>query len=133
MPTSGRAKTLERRAGHSNSTSARFAASFFSRLSLVVRLRQKRIAPRIPSIGVDAVEDAVQIGGARREHAVEAEPVFLGLDFARVGRADRRDAVGKQDAALEQADLPPELERVHRQHLGAQLERRRASRAGKFP
>ena len=34
---------------------------------------RKRIRRRVPRLGVDAVQDADQIGAARREHALEPE------------------------------------------------------------
>jgi hypothetical protein len=60
---------------------------------LVVRLRQIRIAPRIPSVDVDAVENAMQIGRPGTQNAVETEAVFLRLNLAGVGGADRGDAL----------------------------------------
>ena len=110
--------------GHSRSTSARFAASFFSRLCSSYgsgRNGSRRGSQRSVSMPLRMpCRSAARVASTPSN----PKPYSFGLNLSRVGRAHGRDAVGKDDAALEQADLPPELERVHRHHLGAQLERR---------
>ena len=64
----------------------------------------------IPAVGVDAVQDAVQIAAPLAQHAVEPVAVLGGLDLLGVARAHGRERVGEDQAGLQEVDLPVELE-----------------------
>ena len=69
-----------------------------------------RVALRIPDLQVDAVEDAAHLGAPRSDDPFESHAELRARQLARVGRADRRDAVRVDEAGLEEADLAEELE-----------------------
>ena len=68
--------------------------------------RRARVGRRVPDVGVDAVDDAVQIGRARADQAVEAHAEFRRADLLRIGRADRGDRVGACSPALRKPTPP---------------------------
>ena len=65
---------------------------------------QMLVGRRVPDIGVDAVDDAVEVDGAHVYQAVEAHAELRRADFLRVGRAHRGDRPGCLQACLEKAD-----------------------------
>ena len=64
-----------------------------------------RIGVRRPDVVVHPVEDAPEIAGARRQQAMQAVAAVGRLDFLGIGRADRGDPVGIEQARLQEADL----------------------------
>jgi hypothetical protein len=65
-----------------------------------------------------------QIGGTPPQDAVETGAHLRRLDLFGVPGADRRDLLRVVDAALEEADLPPELELLDREQVPRQIEPR---------
>ena len=59
----------------------------------------------IPQCVVDAVQDAVHVGGALAQDCVESMPNSGRLDLLGVFAANRGDGVGVNDAALEEVEL----------------------------
>ena len=68
---------------------------------------------RIPVRGVDAVQDAGQRAAPLPQQAVQPAAELLGLDLARIGRADRGERAGVDQAALEERHLAVEFELLH--------------------
>src|SRR5581483_5820503 len=89
----------------------------------IVVLLDAQVRRRIPFARVDAVQDAVQLGLAPLEHAVQAAAEFLGAYFRGVGRADGRDRVRTDDSRLQEGKLAVELRPLGRVELRRQPER----------
>ncbi len=77
-----------------------------------------------PDLGVDAVQDAVQVIGARGHHAFQPQPVFAPHQLVRVGRADRGDRVGGDEPRLQAGQVAPVFQPVLRELLLRQAQRR---------
>src|SRR5262249_3176031 len=86
------------------------------------------IPGRIPSLGIDAVQDADEIAGTPGDDTVEPEPELGPHDLFRVPWADGRDLLAEVDPALQVADVPPELHRLDVEHLPAQPDLRQDRR-----
>ena len=68
--------------------------------------RQAAIARGIPCLVVGAVENAAHWAALMSaQQIVQAAAVFGRLDLGGVGRADRHDPIGRQNAALQERDL----------------------------
>ncbi|CAJ0880680.1 hypothetical protein R76727_03309 [Ralstonia mannitolilytica] len=78
------------------------------------RLRQQGVLRRVPHLVVDAVEDGDKVLLARAQQVFHAAAGRLAQDFARIGVAYGGDAVGPQQARLQEAELSPELGLVRR-------------------
>ena len=77
-----------------------------------------RVRPDVKGLRVvDAVDDADELLLADAEHAVEPLAQLGREDLPGVGGADRGDLVGGEDAGLEEAHLPVELQPVHAEVL----------------
>ena len=74
--------------------------------------------------GVDAVQDARQVGGAGLQHALDAAAELGRRHLARVGRAHGGDAVGVHEAALHERQPAVELEAVRVHQALRQAEQR---------
>ncbi len=62
---------------------------------------QFRVFFRVPDTGINAVEDAGQAVLPVTENAIQAVPVFRGLDFPGIFGADGGDPVTEHKAALD--------------------------------
>ena len=71
------------------------------------------VGGRVPLGVVDAIEDAVEVGGALAEDIVEAVAEFGSLDLLGVFAADGGEGVGVNDASLEEVEGVVVLELVH--------------------
>ena len=69
------------------------------------------VGGRVPLGVVDAIEDAVEVGGALAEDIVEAVAEFGSLDLLGVFAADGGEGVGVDDASLEEVEGVVVLER----------------------
>ena len=83
---------------------------------------QQRVGGGVPHRGVDAVDDAVQVGGARAEQAVQALAVLLAGDLLGVGGGDGGDGAGEAEARLQGADAAVELDAVDGEAFGREAE-----------
>ena len=103
----------------------RAAGAFAGQILRPVRLTQMRIGLGIPARVIHSVDNPLQVRAARRDHRVESEPAFGGLDLLRVRWADRGNPIGEDDAALEQVHLAVELQRVRREKPPGQIRQRK--------
>src|SRR5581483_1912930 len=108
-----------------------FADSFAAQIRGRVVGRDQAVRRRVPLRVVDSIEDAGQHATARAQYAVQAKPVFRGLDLARVGRADCIQIVTVIQPAFEVTDLSKELDslgnkniRIRQVDLGKGLRRK---------
>ncbi len=104
------------------------ANRFAGHLSRPVVRGQRGVGLRIPFLRVDAVENPDQRLPAGSEHALEAAADLGGLDFLRVGGADRRQQVGGHQPALQAVDLPVELQPLDAEERLRQIRERPALR-----
>jgi hypothetical protein len=87
-----------------------------------VALRDEGVGGRVPALGVDAVEDADEIAGARRDEPLQSAAELRRGQLARIARADRSQAIGIADRRLEEGELAVELHRVGPAHLVGQAQ-----------
>lgn len=78
------------------------------------------VGGRVPDIGVDAVDDAVQHMGAAADHPFKPHAEFRGQDFFRIGWADRAERGCRLQAALEEADVVVIFDALHAEGVGGQ-------------
>src|SRR5207248_2182170 len=78
----------------------------------IVSPRQVRVGRRIPDAVIHAVGNAEEPVANGAEHAVEPRAELRSLDLASVGLAYGVDQVGEDDATLEEAELPVELQLI---------------------
>ena len=89
----------------------------------VVSRRDGGVRGGVPDRVVDAVGDADQRLRSFAQDAIEASAALRSLDLARVGRAHGRDAVGRDDALLQQVDPAVELDPVDPERVPAETDR----------
>src|SRR5205814_9659974 len=94
----------------------------------IVWLWDVGIARRIPLIVIDSVQNPDHIIGAVPQDAVESEPEFRRLNFARIARADGRNHAAEHQSAFEITDSPPVLERVDAHQIPPQAKSREPAR-----
>ena len=70
------------------------------------------VGGRVPSFFVDAIDDPAQAIFAFLQQAIHATAKFLALNFYGVIGTDGVDPVSVYQAALEEAELIPELQGV---------------------
>ena len=87
----------------------------------IVGARQVFIHRRIPRGGVDAVEDADEVGGAEAKHFVEAETAGGSLDLLGVGWADGGELRGVVEPGLHHVDSADAFEAVGTELGGRQM------------
>ena len=121
------------RAGRARACSARLLPALRHERRAPVARREVRIGRRIPGVGVDAVEDAVEVGRAVGEQPLQAHAERLALDLARVGRADGGDRVGVVERRLEEGQLAVVLDAVDRERLRAARRAARPRTASNMP
>src|SRR5205823_3721705 len=90
----------------------------------VVAGGEVRVRGGIPGRVIDAVDDAEQAVAATQEDALQAATVIGRLDLTGVGRADRRQHVGENEAGLEEVDVAVEFELVGIEQLPGKAEQR---------
>src|SRR5262245_42994696 len=82
-----------------------------------------RIGGRVPDIGVDPVDDAIEVHRTAADQSVEPHTELRGSDLLRVGRTDCRDRPGGLQARLEEPDAAVILDAIqsHGAHRQAEL------------
>ncbi len=88
---------------------------------------QRGIAGRVPDCAVDAVQDAAQRVGAMAQQGSKPVAKILVLDFAGVGRADRRDQRRQLQAGLEEGKLAVVFDTIEAPGVIGQAERRQVA------
>ena len=81
---------------------SRFVDGLLCEAPGIVGLFNHCIGARVPSVGVDSVQDAAKLQCPRGENSFESETEFLGHDFPRMGRADRRQSIRVADTRLQE-------------------------------
>jgi hypothetical protein len=89
-----------------------FAAGLSAEVDLIVRGFDERVVLRIPDRVVDSVEDADEAVLERVERVVQSESAVPRAQLDRVRGRDGGDHVGKDEASLEEVDVPVPLQEV---------------------